>query len=172
MNLYLCTQPSRVNYLDYFVRNDLSKEEILDVYVDRGICNFDAFVNCLNERVPNLKKINIEQNYSWSKHLSSMDMYQAFLRFLNLLSVEELRFFDIQSGFVKHFTIDDVFNSMNDNIKSIIFEFNCDAPDDEDNIDENISVKRETRNGKTVTVYSIINEYNYDDDDDDDESEY
>jgi hypothetical protein len=143
-----------MGYLDYFVINDLSNVESMDFYVDRGIANFDALAYCLNERVPKLKQVTITQNYSMSPYQDNLETYQAFLRFLNLLSVEELTFIDWQSCFVEHFRIEDVFNL--ENGKNIMLKFNCDAMFDweYEKYDKEVNFQIETRNGTTVTVYS------------------
>ena len=72
-NKYLLdTEYDSVSFIDYFYRDDIPKKNITHIiirFIDRGIPDFIAFSNMLNELYPNLKILEFAQNYSYGNKL-------------------------------------------------------------------------------------------------------
>ena len=82
--------------LVYFIDNEFDNEitELVIPFIDRGIDCFIEFAKVLKDLFPNLKILNISQNYSYNQSFTD------FVEFVKILGLKQLILQDSQSLFM------------------------------------------------------------------------
>lgn len=140
----------KLSYLDYFYNDNIIKNGITHIiinFIDRGIVDYIAFSNMLNELYQKLEILEFEQNYS----LSNNNIKNEFLYFIKNLKCKKLYIKDRQSYFLYSITNDDLFNVMNENLIIIIKITNK----------EDYLIKDEKRNNNIIKIFDDTNLEDY-----------
>jgi hypothetical protein len=109
-------------FLDFFVRDlpkyctNLSKIEFIKIgYVDRGVMCFRTFANMLKDLFPNLKRLCIQQNWTFHNLKTDEDIANDYLYMLQILQLEKFMIISEQDVFFNYFSLEEISNVMKAN---------------------------------------------------------
>lgn len=118
------SENSKENYIDVIMGDDFFEPNdnviSLSLKIDRGVTDFDLLSEVLSIKFPKLRKLKIDQNYSFGDNTHATN----FLNFLQSLNLEEFILDDFQSSFLNQITIDNIFSVMPDKSTCIIITGN------------------------------------------------
>lgn len=109
-------------YLDFFVHvlhkycENFDKIEFIEIgYIDRGIPSFRTFGNMLKDLFPNLKRLCIQQNWTFHNLKTDEDIANDYLYMLQILQLEKFMIISEQDVFFNYFSLEEISNVMKAN---------------------------------------------------------